>query len=98
MDSRWWSNIIVLDDEKMKTHFALGNTTTDEIVKNVLDISRSIWPVQTSEAESWINQQLTNYGISYAKYQAEQLSSTLSQYSPLLWIGGGLLLVFALRK
>lgn len=82
----------------MKTHFALGDTTTDAIVANVLNIANSIWPVQTAEAESWINQQLTNYGISYAKYQAQQLSSTLSQYSPLLWIGGGLLLFFALRR
>ena len=82
----------------MKTHFALGDTTTDEIVKNIIDFARSRWPVQTAEAESWINQQLTNYGISYAKYQAEQLSSTLSQYSPLLWIGGGLFLVMFLRK
>jgi len=82
----------------VKTHFVLGDTTTDEIVKNVLDISRSIWPTQTAEAESWINQQLTNYGISYAKYQAEQASATLGQYSPLLWLGGGLLLFFALRR
>lgn len=82
----------------MKTHFALGDATTDAIVKNVLDVASSIWPTQTAEAESWINQQLANYGVSYAKYQAEQLSSTLSQYAPLLWIGGGLLLVLALKR
>lgn len=82
----------------MRTHFALGDATTDAIVKNVLDVASSIWPTQTAEAEAWINQQLANYGVSYAKYQAEQASAAIGQYAPLLWIGGGLLLFFALRR
>ena len=98
MDLRRWFNISFFGDEKMKTHFALGDTTTDEIVKMVINFARANWPTQTAEAEAWINQQLTNYGISYAKYQAEQASATLGQYSTLLWLGGGLLLFFALRR
>lgn len=82
----------------MKVNFALGDTSTDEIVKNVIDIARSVWPEGTAEFESWVNRQLANYGISWAKYQAQQASATFSQYTPLLWISGGVLLIYALRK
>jgi hypothetical protein len=82
----------------VKVHEQLGDATTDEIVQKTLDIASSIWPVQTAEAEAWINQQLTNLGISYAKYQAQQAYESVSQYSGLLWIGGGLILLMLLRK
>jgi hypothetical protein len=75
----------------------LGDATSDAIVQNVLDIAKGIWPEQTAEAETWINQQLAKYGISYAKYQAQQLSTTLGNYSWLLWLGAGFL-VFKLIK
>ena len=79
----------------MKVHETLGDAQTDSIVQNVMDIARSIWPEGTAEFESWVNRQLANYGISWAKYQAQQ---TMTQLTPLIWIGGGLLLILALRK
>lgn len=81
----------------MKLHDNLGDATTDAIVQNVMDIAKSIWPVQTAEASTWINSQLEQYGISWAKYQAQQASATLGQYSWLLWIGAGFV-VYKLLK
>ena len=76
----------------------LGDAQTDQIVSSVMEIARAIWPEGTAEFQTWVNQQLANYGISWAKYQAQQASAALSNYTPLLWLGGGVLLYLALRK
>ena len=72
----------------------LGDSETDVIVRNVIDTARGIWPEQTTQAESWINQQLAQYGISYAKYQAERTAMTVYPWlqSPITWAIGAFLL------
>lgn len=87
----------------MRMHENLGDSpTTDDIVASVIEFARAQWPSETAKAEAWINQQLATYGISYAKYQAQQAAATvnvaLAGFAPLLWIGGGVLLIMALRK
>jgi hypothetical protein len=78
----------------------MGDDTTDRIVASVIDTAKSIWPVQTAEAQAWVNQQLLTYGISYAKYQAQQLGQTISPYfsSPLIWFGLGFAFLYFTRK
>jgi hypothetical protein len=68
----------------------LGESETDVVVRNILDSARSIFPVQTAEAEAWINARLADYGISYARYQAERMVSVTYPWlqNPLVWIVG----------
>ena len=86
----------------MRVHENLGDASTDQIVQQVMDLARQIWPEGTQQFEDWVNQQLANYGISYTKYEAEQkaaqASAFMSQFSPWLWLGAGALAVYMLRK
>ena len=79
----------------MSTYLSqLGDQQSDEIIRQVLDNARTIFPVQTAQAEEWINSELMKYGISYAKYQAEQSAMGLYPWiqSPLFWVAGAVLL------
>jgi len=84
----------------MSTYISqLGDADSDLIVRQILDNARTIWPIQTAEAETWINREMTKYGISYAKYQAEQGAMSLYPWlqSPWVWIAGAFILVKVLK-
>lgn len=70
----------------------LGADDIDTIIQNVLASARSLYPVQTAEAEAWVTARLANYGIDYAKYRAQQLYGTASEWlsNPLIMLGLGL--------
>ena len=72
----------------------LGDAETDAIVKNILDIAHDLFPAETAQAESWINERLAEYGISYAKYQAEKAAMTIYPWlqNPITWIVGAFIL------
>jgi hypothetical protein len=74
----------------------LGDEDSDLLVKQIIDNARTIWPVQTTETEAWINKELTKYGISYAKYQTEQSLAGWLQ-SPIIWIVGIVVLLKILK-
>jgi hypothetical protein len=70
----------------------LGDETVDIVIKNILSAARSLFPEQTSEAEAWITARLANYGIDYAKYRAQQLYGTATDWlsNPAILLGLGL--------
>lgn len=77
----------------------LGETDTDRLVKNVMDTARGLFPEQTAQAEQWVNATLTQYGISYAKYQAEQKLALAQPWleSPIVWFVGAFILIKLIR-
>lgn len=74
----------------MSYQLTLEGEQEDIIIKNILDTARQLWPEKTAQAEQWINQQLMSYGISYAKYQAQQAAAAVQPWlqSPIVWAVG----------
>jgi hypothetical protein len=73
--------------------YGLGDEQIDSIIRSVVESARSLFPQQTAEAEAWITARLANYGVDYAKYRAQQLYSSASEWlsNPVILIGLGLL-------
>ena len=71
----------------------LGDEAVDTIIKNIMTAARSLFPEQTSEFEAWVTARLAAYGIDYAKYRAQQLYGTATDWfsSPVILLGLGLL-------
>jgi hypothetical protein len=78
----------------------LGDEGIDQIIQNVINSARSLYPVQTAEAEAWIAARLANYGIDYARYRAQQMYGTATEWlsNPFILIGLGILGGYILSK
>ena len=68
-------------------------STPEAIFDSLWTMARELFPQESHKAETWVREQAVRYGIAEAKSQAVQLSQ-----SPLLWIGGGLVLALLLNR
>ena len=71
----------------------LGDEAIDTIIQNIIMSARSLFPEQTSEFEAWVTARMAAYGIDYAKYRAQQLYGTATDWlsNPVVLLGVGLL-------
>jgi len=74
------------------TGLAAEENTTDQIIRELTSSARALFPAQTAEAEAWIAKRAVNYGIDYAKYQAQQGYSTINEWlsNPIILLALGL--------
>jgi len=69
----------------------------EEIFRRLYDLSRQYFPKETGKAESWLQGQLTKYGLVYGKIKAEETGRTIWN-NPLTWVGISLGAMLILRR
>ena len=69
----------------------------EAIFRRLYDLAQQYFPGETVKAESWLQQQLTKYGIVYGKIKAEEQGRSLWN-NPLTWIVISLGAIFLLRR
>lgn len=80
---------------------SVTQSDVDALVNNVRTIAQAIWGNdKVAEAEAWINQQLLQYGINYAKYKAQQAYGAVSEYlqNPIVVFGVGFIVAAMLFR